>query len=119
MSKVYSPEEKRELAKALDVQSACNLSGVLHSWAKAATVVQHVLCTNRGEDFNKHPINILYMSKIASLLGVNADCLGGVEGYLPIWASKEEAGGMKDLAYWAFGEASRVTEEKEEGAPNP
>lgn len=113
MSKVYTPEEKRELAKALDVQSACNLSGVLHSWAKAATVVQHVLCTNRGEDFNKHPINILYMSKIASLLGVNADCLGGVEGAKP----GEDA--TSDLAYWAFGEASRVTEEKEEGAPNP
>lgn len=97
--RTYSQEEKHELLKALSIQSACNLTAVLHSWAQASSVVREVLCTNHGPEFNKHPINILYMSKVASMLAVNSDCIGGVND------------DTKDLAYWAFGEAKKLQEE--------
>lgn len=108
MSKVYNEAEKRELKKAIDVQGACNLSGVLHSWASAASVVREAVATNHGVAFNSHPINVLYASKVASLLGMNLDSLGGVEG------SREKDADPIDLAFWAFGEAKRAVEEKEE-----
>lgn len=58
----------KELAKeALDVQDACNLSGVVHAFSRAMTDLgQHVQGT---EARNRHPVAILYASKIASLTG--------------------------------------------------
>lgn len=103
--RTYSQEEKHELLKALSIQSACNLTAVLHSWAQASSVVREAIRTNHGDTFNKHPINILYMSKVASMLAVNSDSIGGVNGTKPGEQSDS------DLAYWAFGEAMRLQEE--------
>ena len=53
--------------RAIDVQDACNLSGVVHSFAD----VMSKLCTEglNTDARNRHPIAVLYSSKIASLTG--------------------------------------------------
>lgn len=58
--------------QALDVQDACNLSGIVFSFAK----IMQVICdeaTRRGEGTdwkNQHPITVLFVDKLAQLAGV-------------------------------------------------
>lgn len=63
---------ERKLAKdALDVQNACNLSGVVHEFSRAMDSLWS-LARYAGEGtewVNTHPVSILYSSKIASLTG--------------------------------------------------
>ena len=52
---------------AVNCQDACNLSGVLYSFAGAMhEICQQDLCTN---DKNTHPISVLFAYKIAALSG--------------------------------------------------
>jgi len=62
------PRTLKELAKeALDVQDACNLSGVAHGFARAMTDLgEH---TNGTDARNKHPVAVLWADKIAHLTG--------------------------------------------------
>lgn len=58
---------------ALDAQSACNLSGIVHSFSKIATDVLWPIARaeGKGTDFvNGHPISVLFADKIAALAGV-------------------------------------------------
>ncbi|OHD23790.1 MAG: hypothetical protein A2Y38_17010 [Spirochaetes bacterium GWB1_59_5] len=69
-------EEKdtiRELAReALQVQSACNPSGVLRSWMRAMTTLQS-LSSNSGTTWlRQHPVMVAYADKMASLCGVQS-----------------------------------------------
>jgi hypothetical protein len=59
-----------ELAQdSIDVQDACNLSGVIHAFARAMSNLRE-LFPNLGTDLlNRHPISVMYSSKIASLTG--------------------------------------------------
>lgn len=59
----------KQLAQdALDVQSACNLSGVAHGYSRAMTDLgEHVSGTDAK---NSHPIAVLWADKIASLTGI-------------------------------------------------
>lgn len=63
----------KELAKeALDVQDACNLSAVVHTFSKVVTELRELMRdvgTFSTDNFNRHPIIIMYSSKIASLCG--------------------------------------------------
>jgi hypothetical protein len=60
----------KELAQeALDIQSACNLSGVVHSFSRAMTELRRLEPTLGTDGYNTHPISLLYSSKIASLTG--------------------------------------------------
>lgn len=62
----------QDLAKeALAVQDACNLSGVVHSFASAMTSIwEHARMLGLGTTWvNTHPICVMYSSKIASLTG--------------------------------------------------
>ena len=55
---------------ALDVQSACNLSGVLHSFSAAVKVLR-AQPDFKGTDWvNHHPISVLFATQIASLTRV-------------------------------------------------
>ena len=58
--------------EAIQVQDACNLSGVIHSFSNTIREVRELL-ENEGtlstDIVNKHPICVLYSSKIASLTG--------------------------------------------------
>jgi hypothetical protein len=61
----------KELAiKALFIQDACNLSGIAHSFSQAMTDLREIANAEGWEStekINKHPIAILYSSKISSL----------------------------------------------------
>jgi hypothetical protein len=60
-----------ELAKnALAVQSACNLSGVVHSFSRDVTKVRENLREEGKEStegVNEHPVCVLYAAEIAWL----------------------------------------------------
>lgn len=66
-----SDEVKRYCKAAVQVQDACNLSGVVFDFAKA----MHAICDDdnrlhKGTDWkNRHPVAVLFASKIASLTG--------------------------------------------------
>ena len=63
----------KELAQdALQVQDACNLSGVVFSFGRAMEALWKILKEEKGADtdaVNRHPIAVMYSSKIASLTG--------------------------------------------------
>jgi hypothetical protein len=56
-------------AQAVAVQDACNLSGVVFDFAKAMQVIcDESNRLNKGTDWkNRHPVAVLFSSKIASL----------------------------------------------------
>lgn len=57
---------------ALLIQDACNLSGVVHSFSSTMSRLREILSQDEGfstEKLNRHPIAILYSSKISSLTG--------------------------------------------------
>lgn len=57
----------------LDAQSACNLSGIIHSFSRDITRLRTLMQegelknTFSTDKLNRHPICLLYSSKIASL----------------------------------------------------
>ena len=57
--------------EALQVQDACNLSGVVHSFARIlGEMVESGMDT---DTYNRHPVSILFARKISSLTGAYAD----------------------------------------------
>ena len=60
---------KEAAQTALDVQDACNLSGVVHSFSQAMhAVFEEAERLHKGTDWrNAHPIVTLYLSKLCSL----------------------------------------------------
>lgn len=60
---------KEAAQMALDVQDACNLSGVVHSFSRVmALLSEESNRLGKGTDWkNKHPIAVLFSDKIASL----------------------------------------------------
>ena len=57
---------------ALDVQDACNLSGVVHSFSRDIARLRQLTDSEPGfstSKLNEHPICRLYADKIASLSG--------------------------------------------------
>lgn len=68
--------------EAVNVQDACNLSGVVHSFSRAITELRSLLQQEGDfstEKLNQHPVCVLYSSKIASLTGseINSNECGG------------------------------------------
>jgi hypothetical protein len=63
--------EKELIREAVEVQNASNLSGVVHSFARAMKDLWRIADEqNAGTDFvNKHRVSRLYASKIQSLAG--------------------------------------------------
>lgn len=59
---------ERMYSDALIVQDACNLSGVVHSFSKHMQTLSDMGIDNT-DDKNRHPICVLFSSKIASLTG--------------------------------------------------
>lgn len=58
-------------ADAIQVQDACNLSGVVKSWAEAMDAIwAEARAQGKGTDYvNTHPVNVLYADKVYSLTG--------------------------------------------------
>jgi hypothetical protein len=64
----------KDYKDALDVQDACNLSGVVKAFSRAMSKVweqARIDGTFGTNDLNTHPIAVLYSDKIASLTGSN------------------------------------------------
>ncbi len=60
----------KELAQsALDVQDACNLSGVVHMFSSVMTDLRANNPDMGTDDLNHHPISVMFSSKVASLSG--------------------------------------------------
>ncbi len=67
---------ERACKNALDVQDACNFSGVLLSFARDMEVVREELKRTGKYDSNsfaKHPVALWYLDKLADLQGRPAD----------------------------------------------
>lgn len=62
---------KRDYEDAINVQDACNLSGVVQAWAKVMSKIwDEARAQSAGTQFvNEHPINVMFASKVASLTG--------------------------------------------------
>lgn len=58
-------------AEAIQVQDACNLSGVAHAFSRALDHLwAHARDGNHGTDWvNRHPITIAWVDKLAQLAG--------------------------------------------------
>jgi hypothetical protein len=53
--------------EAIEVQDACNLTGVVHAFSRAMTALREANPTQGTEFFNTHPIVTLFVSKLGSL----------------------------------------------------
>lgn len=65
------------LQDTLRIQDASNLSGVLHAWADMQAIVR-ADAFSRGIAYETHPVNILLLSKITSLMRVQSNSIGSV-----------------------------------------
>lgn len=73
----------RTLAEAtklvLDIQDASNLHAVIRTWGELQPVIRLAVSERQGgTSFETHPLQILMLSKITSLMRVRTDALGGV-----------------------------------------
>jgi hypothetical protein len=59
--------------EAIEVQDACNLSGVIHSFSKVMDEIWKEAKDNGEGTYyvNHHPVAIMFSSKISSLTGQN------------------------------------------------
>lgn len=61
----------KQLAQdAIDVQSACNLSGVVHGFSRAITDLREALSAegiSSTEAINTHPIAVMWADKVGTL----------------------------------------------------
>jgi hypothetical protein len=62
---------KQAAQTALDVQNACNLSGVLRTWGETRDAV-NAACAGTRER-NGHPVNVLFANKCADMTGQFCD----------------------------------------------
>lgn len=80
---------KQLAQEALDVQNACNLCGVVQSFARAmADLGEHVKGTDAR---NSHPISRLWADKVANLTGTQT--IGNdatIEAYNAVYKLTEE-----------------------------
>ena len=83
---------KEAAQMALDVQDACNLSGVVHSFSRVMSLLSDE--ANRiglGTDWkNTHPIAVLFSDKIASLTGSNGGFIAINNAYSAAYAAAQE-----------------------------
>jgi hypothetical protein len=96
MRTIVNGEVKRtlkDLAKeALDVQDACNLSGVVHSFSRVITDLREIARAEGWEDtdkINAHPVCVLFADKIVSLTlcGEHPEADRLTDAYM--WASEK------------------------------
>lgn len=94
---MMTTEQHQDLARiaknALDVQSACNLSGVVFSFAKDMRTLcdlQHSganVIEPGTVNRNRHPICILYATQISHLVGASFDHAGYIKAH--DWAKSQ------------------------------
>ena len=70
--KLRYPTLKAAAQAALDVQDACNLSGVAIAFADVMRTLCAHVDASTGER-NRHPIAVLWLDKMADLAGISRD----------------------------------------------
>lgn len=60
---------------AINIQNASNLQAILGVWASMQTLIREDTVSRRT-GYERHPINILMASKVASLMQVNVSSIG-------------------------------------------
>jgi hypothetical protein len=93
---------------ALEIQNACNLSGVLHTWAAMQPLLMDFAKSNASGHYRRHPVNILMLSKVVSLMTVGADCIGGV--YEGMAVESYDADLFRDAYAWCRDNAKNAEE---------
>ncbi len=70
-------EDKRSLSElaneALQIQDACNLSGLVHGWSRSVSRLRELLGPIDTDKINQHPINVLWANKVCDLARANND----------------------------------------------
>lgn len=66
--------QKQDYEEAINVQDACNLSGVIFEWAE---IMQRICDEShkdgKGTDWkNNHPINVLFAHKVYDMVNVHS-----------------------------------------------
>lgn len=73
----YAEELAKQAKKVVDIQDACNLTAVLGAWHEAARfLARHE--GNASPAFRIHPVMVMYLSKVTSLMELSTDGIGGV-----------------------------------------
>jgi hypothetical protein len=66
----------RLLIESVQVQDACNLSGVAHGLSRTISLLRAAVSESGGDDstdsINSHPIVVLWVDKLASLAGIQS-----------------------------------------------
>lgn len=90
------PEDSRTLSdlarEALDVQNACNLSGVVLSFGRSIVRLRRLLESEGGggtNETNQHPISQLWADKIASLTHTQWDNSWSSAAYRAVYEMAE------------------------------
>jgi hypothetical protein len=78
----------KDLAKeALDIQSACNLSGIVHSFSRALVDLREIARAEKWEcTVNRHHVAVLFADKIAALTSPGSSLNGTEFTYAYNWA---------------------------------
>ena len=87
----FSGLTRRDWQNAIDVQDACNLSGVVHTFSDVISRIWWE-ANKRGEGtnwVNTHPIVVLYVSKLATLSDSDS-CLAFSRAYETVTKHLEE-----------------------------
>jgi hypothetical protein len=101
----------QDVAKdAILVQNACNLSGVVHAFSTAVTVLREQRDCTGTKWVNEHPVSILFSAKIASLTGVAHIAEGFEKAYEECQKLAAE-----DISLAAIREIERISRNYDEG----
>lgn len=92
---------KRAASDALAVQNTCNLGAIIGAWSRAQTAIR--AATRSSEAMGTHPVQLLFLSKITSLMAVRSDAIGSISA----WRNGREV----DLYIEADRECSRLAGE--------
>jgi hypothetical protein len=90
--------DKKHYEDAIAVQTACNLSGVVHSFSRAMTAIcEEATAKGHGTEWkNNHPICRLFAEQIKFLAGCTDYCKAftEVEEYIAVENAAEEENAM-------------------------
>lgn len=104
-SPVLTTEErvalKRAASTALNIQNACNLGAIVRAWGEAQPAIR--AATRSSEAMHVHPVQLLFLSKITSLMSVRSDSIGSIS----VWRDGREV----DVYIEADRECSRLAGE--------
>ncbi len=86
------PEERALLARAMEAQNACNLSGIIHAWSRAVSALWAIARSlEKGTEWvDTHPVSQLYAWKCLDLTGGDRDASDIMAGCAA--AAREEVG---------------------------